>query len=203
MGCYKTATESMEKLTFPLDVTFVGKNGIEAGALKAELFTKVFEEAKQELFEYDEDKSWCLIPKRSDGNLQVFKIFGIIIAHSLLHSGPYFNCLAPWVADILLNEESVSGNIQMDHIPVTSSTGNLLNFIKSLYNCNNEQSIKELFDSADGRAFEQLVSSTDWDPNEPITIENKEILIDLLLYEEKFFRRGKKLEAMRKGLKVM
>ena len=202
-GFYKTATGSMEKLTFPLDVTFVGENGIDAGDLKAELFTKIFEQAKQELFEHAEDKPWCLIPKRSGGNLQVFKIFGIIVAHSLLHSGPYFNCLALWVVDILLNEESVSGNIQIDHIPVTSSTGNLRNFIKSLYNCNNEQSIKELFDSADGPAFEQLVSSADWDPNEPITVENKEILINLLLYEETIVRRGKKLEAMREGLKVM
>ena len=72
----------------------------------------------------------------------------------------------------------------MDRIPITSSTGNLLNFIKSLYNCNNEQSIKELFDSANGPVFEQLVSSTDWDPNEAVTVENKEILINLLLYEE-------------------
>ena len=80
----------------------------------------------------------------------------------------------------------------MDHIPVTSSTGNLLNFIKSLYNCNNEQLIKELFNSADGLPFEQLVSSTDWDPNEPITIENKEILINLLLYEETISAEGKK-----------
>ena len=61
----------MEKLTFPLDVTFVGENGIDAVALKAELFTKVFEQVKQELFEH----AWCLIPERSDGNLQVFKIF--------------------------------------------------------------------------------------------------------------------------------
>ena len=94
----------------------------------------------------------------------------------------------------------------MDHIPVTSSTGNLLNFIKSLYNCNNEQSIKELFNSADNRpAFEQLVSSVDWDPNEPITIANKEILINLLLYEETIVSRGKtmRVEAMREGLKVM
>ena len=59
----------------------------------------------------------------------MFKIFGIIIVHSLLHSGPYFNCISSWVVDIILNEESVSGNIQMDHIPVTLSTGNLLNFI--------------------------------------------------------------------------
>ena len=61
----------MEKLTFPLDVTFVGENGIDALALKAELFTKVFEQVKQELFEH----AWCLIPERSDGNLQVLKIF--------------------------------------------------------------------------------------------------------------------------------
>ena len=96
------------------------------------------------------------------------------------------------VVDILLNEEGVSGNFQRDHIPVTSSTGNLLNFIKSLYNCNKEQSIKELFNSADGPAFEQLASSSDWDPNEPITVENKEILINFLLYEETIVRRGKK-----------
>ena len=133
MGFYKTATGSMEKLTFPLDVTFVGENEIDAGALKTEPFTKDFEQAKQELFEHAEDKPWCLIPKMSGGNLQVFKIFGIIIAHSFLHSGPYFNCLAPWLIDILLNEESVSGSIQIDHIPVTSPTGNLLNFITSSY----------------------------------------------------------------------
>ena len=52
---YKPATESMDKLTSPLDVTFVGENGIDAGAPKAELFTKFFEQAKQELFEHAED----------------------------------------------------------------------------------------------------------------------------------------------------
>ena len=116
--------------------------------------------------------------------MQLFKIFNIIIAHSLLHSGPYFNYLAPCFVDILFYEDSVSANIQMDRIPVTSSTGNRLNFIKSLYDCNNKQSIKELFDSANGPVFEQLVSSTDWDPNEGVTVENKKILINPLLYEE-------------------
>ena len=119
MAFYKTATGSMEKLNFPLHVAFVGENGIDAGTLKAELFTKVFEQAKQELLECTEYKPWCLIPKRSGGNFQVFKIFDLIISLNLLHSGPHFNCLASWVIHILLNEENVSGNIQMDHIPVT------------------------------------------------------------------------------------
>ena len=82
----------------------MGENGIDVGALKAKLFTKVFEQGKQKLFEHVEDKPYCLIGCRYS-----------------------------------LNEESVSGNIQMDHISVTSSTGNLLNFIKSLCYCNDEQ----------------------------------------------------------------
>ena len=194
----------MEKLTFPLDITFVGENGIDTGGtLEAELFTKAFEQAKQELFEHAEEKPWCLIPKRSGGNFQVFKIFGIIIAYSLLHSRPYFNCLAHWVIDILLNAESVSGNILMDHILVTSSTGNFLNFTKSLCYCNNKQSIKELFNFADEPSFAQLISSTDCDLKEPIIVENKEILINLLLYKEAITRRGEKVEAMREGLKLI
>lgn len=112
------------------------------------------------MFQHAKDKLLCLIPKRPSGNLQVFNIFGKIIAHTLLRSGHYFNCLAPWVVDILLDKESVSANIQIDYIPA----------IKYLYNCNNDQSIKELVNSADGPAFEQLVCSTDWDPNEPLTV---------------------------------
>ena len=80
----------------------------------------------------------------------------------------------------------------MDHIPLTSSTGNLQGFIKSLCSFNNEQSIKELFNSADGPVFDHLVSSSYWDPNEPITVENKEILINLLAYEETIVHRGTK-----------
>ena len=57
MGFYKIAPGSIKKLTFPLDVTFVGENGIDAGALKAKLFTNVFEQAKQGLFEDAEDKA--------------------------------------------------------------------------------------------------------------------------------------------------
>ena len=71
MGFYKIATESMEELTFPVDVIFVGENGTDAGALKAGLFTKVSEQAKQELFEHAEDKPLYLIPKRSGEKLQV------------------------------------------------------------------------------------------------------------------------------------
>ena len=53
------------------------------------------------------------VPKCSGGKLQKLKTFGIIIALSLLRQGPYFNFLAPWVAEILLNENGVSRDISL------------------------------------------------------------------------------------------
>ena len=60
---------------------------------------------------------------------------------------------------------------------------------------------KVIFNSADEPAFEQLVSSSDLDPNVPIAVENDKILINLLFYEETVVGRGEKKEAMHEGLK--
>ena len=151
---YKANIGNLVKLQQPLNVTFTGENGIDAGALKAEFFTKIFEIARRELFEHPDQMPWCEMPKRSGGNLQIFKIFGVILAHSLLQEGPYFNCFAPWVVEVLLNEKGISGNVPLSHIPVTAATGNLINFVKSLNECDTEKSINDLFDTADGPAFE-------------------------------------------------
>ena len=44
---YKANIGNLVKLQQTLNVTFAGENGIEAGALKAEFFTKVFEIARK------------------------------------------------------------------------------------------------------------------------------------------------------------
>ena len=192
----------MVKLQQPLNVTLAGESGIDAGALKAEFFTKVFEIARRELFENPE-MLWCEMPKPSGGNLQIFKIFGVILAHSLLQEGSYFNYLAPWVVEVLLNEKDISVNVPLSHIPVTTPTRNIINFVKSLNECDTEKSINDLFDTGDGPAFEQIINSSDWDADEPVTSSNKAILENMLLYEETVVRRGKKVEAIREGLKAM
>ena len=69
--------------------------------------------------------------------------------------------------------------------------------------CETEKFIHDLFDTADGPAFEQIINSSDWDLDEPVTSSNKAILINMLLYEETVVRRGKKVEAIREGLKAM
>ena len=143
------------------------------------------------------------MPKRSGGNLQIFKIFGVILANSLLQEGLYYNGLAPWLVEVLLNEKGVSGNVPLSHIPVTTATGNLINFVESLNECDTGKSINDLFDTADGPAFEQIINSSDWDLDEPVTSSKKAILINMLLYTETLVRRGNKVEAIRECLKAM
>ncbi len=200
---YKTNMGDKQKLFQKLFVTFEGEDGIDAGALKIEFFTLVFNEAKKQLFESADSKDWLLIPKRAGGNLQIFKIFGMIIAHSLLQNGPFFNFLAPWVVDLLLNEEGTSGDLMLECIPLNCATGCLINFIQLLKSCESNDAINELFSTADGPAFEQIISSSDWDPNETVTMDNKDVLVNLLLHEETITRRGGKVRAMREGIIFM
>eukprot|EP00794_Sanderia_malayensis_P014728 gene14728-16262_t len=101
----------------------------------------------------------------------------------------------------LLN--GTSGDILLEDIPVTRATGCLINFIKSLQQCETKEAINELFDTSDGPAFEQIISSSDWDPQEDVTVGNKNILIDMLLHEETINRRGRTVVAMREGLFFM
>ena len=75
---------------------------------------------------------WCEMPKPSDGNLQIFKIFGVVLGYSLLQESPYFNYLTPWVGEVLLNERGISGNVPLSHIPATAATKSLINSVKSL-----------------------------------------------------------------------
>lgn len=197
---YKCNMGDKQKLLRKLSVSFNGEDGIDAGALMVEFFTLLFNCAKENLFEPIEGKSWLLVPKRSGGNLQIFKIVGVFIAHSILQGGPFFNFLAPWVVDVLVNNNGISGDIPLEHIPINSATGGMINFIKSLRSCENDEAIDELFASADGPAFEQIISTSDWEPNQSIIVKNKNILIDMLLYEETIVRSGRKISAIREGL---
>ena len=52
----------------------------DAGELKVEFFSKVFEVARGKMFGNIDDINLYAVAKRSEGSQQIFKIFGIIIA---------------------------------------------------------------------------------------------------------------------------
>ena len=95
------------------------------------------------------------------------------------------------------------GDISVDQVPVAGATGCLLNFIRSLEACKNDEDIQLLFTDANGPALEQLISSSDWDPVEVITVENRTILINMLIYEDAVMRRGRKMKVMCERLLFM
>ena len=114
---------------------------------------------------------------------------------------PLFNHFPSWVFDIIIND--LLGDISVDQIPVTGATGCLLNFIRSLEACKNDEDIQLLFTDANGPALEQLISSSDWDPVEVITVENRTTLINMLIYEDAVMRRGRKMKVMCERLLFM
>ena len=161
---YKASLGNKEKLFKKLSLQFIGEEGIDGGALTNEFFTLLFSEIKSQLFEHVNSKTWLFVPKRTGGNLQIFKIVGMIVAHSILQGGPLFNHFPSSIVDIMVN--NLSGDISVDQIPVTAAPGRLPNFIRSFEACKRDEDIQLLFTDADGPAFEQLISSSDWDPVE-------------------------------------
>ena len=200
---YNVNMEDLTKVRQPFRTTFICENGNDVGTLKVEFFSKVFEVARKELLENIDEMPWYTVPTRSRGNLQIFKIFVIIIAHSLLQQDPYFSFFTPWVVEVLLNENGVSKDISLNHVPLTSGTGNPIKFIKLLNQCDIVGRISDLFNNADSPASEQISSSSEWDPSEHITSKNKDILVNMLLYQETIGRRGRGVDANREDLNVM
>ena len=51
--------------------------------------------------------------------------------------------------------------------------------------------------------MDQHLSSSDWDPAKIITMENRNILINMLIYEETVMRGGRKMKVLCEGLLPM
>ena len=86
---YKTSMAKKSNLFQKLVVEFEWEEDIDVGALAVEYFTKLFEIVRRDLFETVKSETF-LRPKRSGGNLTLFKILGIAIGYSLLQRGPAF-----------------------------------------------------------------------------------------------------------------
>ena len=112
----------------PLSVEFANEEGVDGGALKRKFFSKFFEVIGKDMFE--EAPNGDLIPKRSGGNLQLFKIVGVAIGHSILQEGPVFQGLAPWCYALIAGKVEdeiialISQQTFQDAIPLNAeSTG--------------------------------------------------------------------------------
>lgn len=199
---YKCALADHTMLTKKLSVEFEEEDGIDAGAIRIEFFSKFFSFSLKELFE---EKNGYWIPKRSAGNLMLFKIIGLSVAHSILHNGPMFDALHPYCYILLLEkaDEEVATHLTPELIPLNAGTANLVQFIDGISKCDTDGAIENMFNSEEGPAFEQIVNGSQWDILTRVTIANKETLLSMLIFEELVSKREKQMKAFREGFKLL
>ena len=132
---YKKSMSDPTKLFRSFEIHFSDKTGEESsmdtGALATDFFSKKSNEASERLFE---GKANFLMPKRSGGNLINYKTLGMMIGHSLLHHGPAFGAMAPWVYDVICGNgsfEHIITLIDKDMIPRNAANATAIEFIES------------------------------------------------------------------------
>ena len=201
---YKIAMVDKSIIFNKLVVEFCNEPGVDAGAC-VEYFTKFFDVVKKELFEVT-PLDMFLIPKRSGGNLTLFKIFGIAVGHSLIQGGPPFPYFPAWCYAMIAEKPEeeivalISKNVYGKLIPLNAGTATVLGFLNSLSKVKSESDINQLFDSTEGQAYEQVVNSSQWPIDTKITLANLEALKAMVIWEELVVKREKQIIAIREGL---
>lgn len=132
LAFYKQAMGTPCKLKQRLTITFIGEEGVDAGALRGEFFGELLKELDKRLFEGSEDHR---VPKKSFHGGISHAIAGMMIGHSLLQHGPGFACLAKpiyyYIASECIDTALEQGPTIAD-IPLDASTSNLHEFIRKV-----------------------------------------------------------------------
>ena len=144
------------------------------------------------------------MPKKC-GSPLLFKLLGFSIAHSFLQNGPPFPNLTNWSFEALVqsNEDVVCSQLSVNDIPLNTTTSILKLFKKKVHGANTNEELDSLFKSEEGSVFEQIVNLSPWDMHTPISIENKTLLMSMLVYKELITKMDRQIKGLREGLKEL
>ena len=123
---------------------------------------------------------------QKSGSPLLCKLLGFSIAHSFLQNGPPFPNLTNWISEALVqsNEDVVCSQLSLNYIPLNAATSILKLFLKKVDDANTNEELDSLFRSEEGPAFE------------PISIENKTLLMSMLVYEELITKRDRQIKGL-------
>ena len=127
---YKSAKSHPEKLRGQLAVEYVGQTGLDAGAIRGDFLEKMMIALDSKLFEGNPCRRLPLKGRELEG---MFKIAGMMQAHSVLQGGPSLSNLNPVVYGCLMTdsiEQSLTEPLQVDDIPLTAGTDDLIRLIQ-------------------------------------------------------------------------
>ena len=101
------------------------------------------------------------------------------------------------------NEDVVCSQLSVNDIPLNAATSILKLFLKKVDDANTNEELHLLFRSEKSSAFEQIVNLSPWDMHTPISIENKTLLMSMLVYEELITNRDRQIKGLQEGLKEL
>ena len=139
-----------------------------------------------------EGENFKLIPRRGDSIN--YTIFGMVVSHSILNGGPGCYFLQPWFYEAIAGEddqEKLLEQMTVEDIPLNSSSSNLVDFLKNIDLIKTQEEIDKIVDENI-----QILNSSTWDPTVQITIENKDLLISKLIFDELFLKRRSQLKSI-------
>ena len=130
------------------------------------------------------------IPRRGDSINHT--IFGMVVSHSILNGRPECFFLQLWFYEAIAGEddqEKLLEQMTFDDIPLNSSSSNPVDFLKDIDLIKTQEEINKIVNEN-----KQIFNSSTWDPTVQITIENKDLLISKLIFDELFLTRRRTFE---------
>ena len=129
LSFYKNCIHNMERLLYLLRIEFEGEEGVDASALKLEVFECLLQEMDEQLFEGEPTRR---VPKRDSNIDKYFQSAGMMIGHSIMQGGPSFSCLCPAVYSFILfgdKELALEELPSVDDIPKNAATAGIIGLI--------------------------------------------------------------------------
>ena len=188
-----------------MGISFKGEEGLDGGAMMVEFFNLAIEEGIKRLSEGD---SLNLVPVKDATKLLLFRIVGTMLIHVVLQGGPVnmFPFLAPNIVAFLAGEEkeAVAVHLSKHHIPMNAATECLHLLLESLDNCKTDFDVRKLLYGEDANeSFWQVINSSHWPKAQEINFQNKDLLIQELVYNELISSRLQEICELRVGLETL
>ena len=198
---YKCNMADEIELCEELVVQFENEEGLDGGAIKREFFALVLKDIRSRLFE---GKDLMILPIRDAKRGLIFRIAGVVIAHSVIQHGPIgFPFLAPCVYQYMTHqdEDIVLRSCTKDIIPQTAATELLLEFLGELDNCETDEATDALLENNEkSDVYWALINASRWPKEEKIKKSNKAALAQHLIHNELLVLRVTEMEEFGRGL---
>ncbi|XP_065058553.1 uncharacterized protein LOC135686279 [Rhopilema esculentum] len=202
---YKKKVNDIGSLKKSLEVSFKNEEGLDGGTLKIEYFNLAWDEIKKRLFV---GNMTSLLPIKDSTKIFLFRLAGILLVHTIVQNGPIavFPKLAkPIILSILGKDTAeIMSQLNKHDIPMCSSTEILLNLIEELDDAKSKAAIDFILENGQrSETYWQVINASHWPSTEPITVNNKNILIQELVYNETVRSRLDVITEFKKGLETL